>query len=68
MPAPPDVILVDDEEAVLAASAQTLELADLAVRCVSDPTEVAALVGSDFPGVLVTDVRMPRLDGLALMR
>ena len=68
MPAPPDVILVDDEESVLAASAQTLELADLRVRSVSDPTQVAGLLSQDFPGVLVTDVRMPRMDGLALMR
>jgi len=68
VPAPPDVILVDDEESVLAASAQTLELADLRVRSVSDPKQEAGLLSQDFPGVLVTDVRMPRMDGLALMR
>ena len=68
MPAPPDVLLVDDEESVLAASAQTLELAGLRVRAENDPSRVAGLVSRGFPGVLVTDVRMPRIDGLTLMR
>lgn len=68
MSAPPDVLLVDDEEAVLAASAQTLELADLRVRCERDAARVASLVSRTFPGVLVSDVRMPRMDGLALMQ
>lgn len=62
------VILVDDEPHVLSAGRQTLELAGLEV--IACPSADAALshVASDWPGVVVTDVKMPRIDGFELLK
>ena len=62
------VLLVDDDEAVLMAGRQTLELAGFAVTCFDSAEQVLDHVSPGFLGVLVTDIRMPRVDGLTLMR
>ena len=64
----PCILFVDDEEHLRLAAAQTLELADLPVTCLSDGEAALALISRNFPGILVTDIRMPRIDGLELMR
>lgn len=62
------ILFVDDEEHLRLAAAQTLDLADMHVTCFSDAEKALAQVARDFPGVLVTDIRMPGMDGLELMR
>lgn len=62
------VILVDDEEAMRTATAQWLELAGYEVRAVHDAPTALSHLNSDFDGVLVSDVKMPRMDGMALQR
>ena len=64
----PGVLFVDDEEHLRLAAAQTLELADLPVTCLADGEAALAQVSRNFPGVLVTDIRMPGIDGIELMR
>lgn len=61
------VILVDDEEHVRVAYAQTLELRDLSVTVFPSAKHALDKVNRQWPGVLVTDIRMAGLDGLALM-
>ncbi|MEL6167813.1 MAG: sigma-54 dependent transcriptional regulator [Pseudomonadota bacterium] len=63
-----DVIFVDDEEDLRLAAAQTFELAGLNAKCL--PAAEAALdgIGRNYPGVVVTDIRMQGMDGVALMR
>lgn len=61
------VILVDDEPHVLSGGRQTLELADLQVIACAGGDEALRHLASDWPGVLVTDVKMPRMDGFDLM-
>ncbi len=53
------VLFVEDEPLVRQATAQSLELAGFSVLAL--PSAEAALphLGADFPGVLVTDVRLP---------
>ena len=61
------VLFVDDEAPLRHAAAQALMLADLdAIPCETGP-EALAHIDRDFAGVLVTDIRMPGMDGLTLM-
>ncbi len=61
------VIFVDDEPHLRAAGQQTLELADYEVLPCDSAAAALALLDRDWPGIVVTDIRMPRMDGLALM-
>lgn len=63
----PTVLFVDDEEHLRIAAAQTFDLAD--IDCLTFSRAEAALdhVARSAPGVLVTDVRMPQMDGVTLL-
>ena len=60
------VILVDDDKDLRRATAQTLELAGFDVKAFSRAREALAALPADFPGVVVSDIRMPEMDGLQL--
>ncbi len=62
------IILVDDETDVREAAQQWLELAGFEVEGYSDPRQALARITPDYPGILVSDVRMPNLDGQQLLR
>ena len=61
------VIVVDDEAAIREAVQQWLELSGCDVRTCASAAEALALVDRDFPGIVVSDVRMPGSDGLQLL-
>ena len=60
------VAFVDDDEDMRAANRQSLELAGYEPRVFSDARAALAAIDMDFPGVVVTDLRMPGMDGLQL--
>ena len=60
------VILVDDDDEVRAAVSQSLELAGFQVAAFMGASAALASLPQDFPGVIVTDIRMPDIDGLQL--
>jgi two-component system C4-dicarboxylate transport response regulator DctD len=60
-------ILVEDEAALRLATAQTLELEGFAVQACASAEEAQALLRADYPGVVVTDVRLPGRSGLELL-
>ncbi len=62
-----DVLFVDDEEHLRRAMRQTLELAGHRVRTASSVDEALAFISRPFPGVLVTDIRMPGRSGMELL-
>lgn len=62
----PIVILIDDDDQLREASVQSLELAGTEVRAFPDAYAALPLITRDFEGVIVTDIRMPRMDGLEL--
>ncbi len=67
MSAPSDrVVFVDDEEEVRRANGQSLDLAGFSVETHADAESALRAVLADPPGVVVTDVRLPGLDGLGL--
>ena len=70
-PATPDrnrVMLVDDEAAMRQAIGQWLDLAGLDVDAHASATSAIERLDADFEGVLVTDLKMEGVDGMALLR
>ena len=61
------VLLIDDDEHLRQALAQTLDLAGLRVETLADARGVAERITADWPGVVVSDIRMPGIDGLQLL-
>lgn len=61
------VIVVDDEAAIREAVQQWLELSGFQVHTCASAAEALAVVERDFPGIVVSDVRMPGSDGLQLL-
>lgn len=61
------VLLVDDDRPVREALGQTLELADLHPILAGSYIEAKDHVSTAFPGIVVTDIRMPGKDGFALL-
>ena len=61
------VLFVDDEDHLRIVARQTFELADMEVDCVASAKEVLRRLEDVFDGVLVSDIRMPELDGIGLL-
>ncbi|MFN4099192.1 MAG: sigma-54-dependent transcriptional regulator [Pararhodobacter sp.] len=61
------ILLVDDDADLRLSTAQALELAGFEVTDTDQPEDIPALIGFGFGGIVVTDIRMPRLDGISLM-
>lgn len=68
MSAAPSVFLVDDDRDLRKAMRQTLELAGFTVSPFASATEALAELTPDFAGVVISDIRMPGMDGLAFFR
>ena len=60
------VVFVDDEEDVRRANRQSLELDGFAVETFDNAEAALVAIRAEPPGVLVTDVRLPGIDGRAL--
>lgn len=61
------VIFIDDEEHIRTANKQSLELADLEVVCFGTAEDGLKELNSDWPGVIVCDIRLPQMDGLQFL-
>ncbi|WP_296105506.1 sigma-54 dependent transcriptional regulator [uncultured Agrobacterium sp.] len=62
------VLLIDDEEDLRLSTAQALELAGLDVIIIDNADHVFELIGYSFDGVIVSDIRMPGIDGMSLLQ
>ncbi|MEH3102492.1 MAG: sigma-54 dependent transcriptional regulator [Sphingomonas phyllosphaerae] len=60
------VLLIDDDDGLRTALADSFAIAGIAVEPFADARAALAQLGTDFPGVVVSDLRMPRMDGHAL--
>jgi two-component system C4-dicarboxylate transport response regulator DctD len=61
------VLFVDDDEDVREAAQQTLELADIHVEVFGDAASAIARLKKGWPGVVISDIRMPKMDGLEFL-
>ena len=63
---PIEAVLVEDDQALLEATAQALMLDGIQVQPFCDAQSALKVLTRDFAGVVVSDVRMPGMDGLEL--
>lgn len=63
----PRVLLIEDDRDLRAACAQALELADIDAAVFEDAESALSDLDADFPGVVVSDVKLPGLSGLDLL-
>jgi len=61
------VIVVDDEPSIRSAVEQWLSLSGFSVQLFARAEECLAHLPQHFPGVIISDVRMPGMDGLQLL-
>lgn len=62
------VLFVDDEEHLRAASRQALEIGGFEVECLESAERALGHVSEAFDGVIVSDIRMPGMDGMAFLK
>ncbi|MCC5967267.1 MAG: sigma-54-dependent Fis family transcriptional regulator [Natronohydrobacter sp.] len=62
------VAIVDDEQDMRQSISQWLALSGFTTETYADGQEALAGIGADFPGVVITDIRMPNVDGMTLLK
>ena len=68
MTALPLVRLVDDDTDLLEATAQSLRIAGFQPEAFSSASAALQGLTADYPGVILSDIRMPGMDGFELFR
>jgi len=61
------VVFVDDDKHVRNAGRQTLELAGYEVDCLESAQNALHRLSPEWPGVVVSDIKMPGMDGFAFL-
>ena len=62
------VLIVEDDPHVLLGCQQALALEDIRSEGVSSAEQALTLVGDNFPGIVISDIRLPGIDGLELLK
>lgn len=64
----PNVVFIDDEAPLRHAAEQSFDLADLTCATFEDGEAALATLSRGFGGVIVTDIRMPNVEGTEVMK
>ncbi|GAB5994340.1 sigma-54-dependent Fis family transcriptional regulator [Aeromonas enteropelogenes] len=64
---PANVLLVDDDEDVLESYCHLLRLSGYQPKATTSPHEALDLLASQWPGVVVSDIYMPAMNGMELL-
>ncbi|MET0009956.1 MAG: sigma-54-dependent Fis family transcriptional regulator, partial [Candidatus Thiodiazotropha sp. 6PLUC4] len=67
MSSKPPVIFIDDEKHIRIANTQTLQLAGYDVNALERADRALPLLSYDWPGVVVSDIKMPGMDGIEFL-
>ncbi len=62
------VAIVDDEADMRQSISQWLALSGFQTETYASAEEALKTIGADYPGVVVTDIRMPGMDGMAFLK
>ena len=68
MPLPDKVWIVDDDKSIRWVLDKALQKAGIDTRCFSSASELLKELAHDLPHVLITDIRMPGMDGFELLK
>ncbi|WP_112873552.1 sigma-54-dependent transcriptional regulator [Paracoccus endophyticus] len=62
------VAIVDDEPDMRESISQWLALSGFRTESFASAEEALKIIGPDWPGVVITDIRMPGMDGMAFLK
>ena len=62
------IAIVDDEQDMRQSISQWLALSGFRTETFPSGEEALRRVGSDYPGVVISDIRMPGMDGMTLLK
>lgn len=63
-----NILLVEDDEVMADVLSQFLQLEAHKVKCVGDGKQAMAILEEQCPDLLITDIIMPNMNGLHLIR
>ena len=62
------VLIIEDDPDVALGCEQALQLEGIAAECLGSAEQARRRLGRDFRGIIVSDVRLPKMDGMAFLR
>ena len=62
------VAIIDDERDMRQSISQWLALSGYDTQSFSSAKEALATIGSDYPGIVISDIKMPGMDGIQFLR
>lgn len=63
----PQIILIDDDKYIRHSITQLMELEDIAMTAYADAVSALEQLQQDKPGVIISDIKMPGMDGMQLL-
>ncbi|HYD95871.1 MAG TPA: sigma-54 dependent transcriptional regulator [Noviherbaspirillum sp.] len=62
------ILIIEDDPDVALGCEQALQLDGLAAECATSAEQGRRRLSADFPGIVISDIRLPGQDGLSLQR
>nr|MBL8412608.1 sigma-54-dependent Fis family transcriptional regulator [Dechloromonas sp.] len=62
------VLIIEDDPDVALGCEQALQLEGIICECVGSAEQARKRLGRDFRGIVVSDIRLPKMDGMSFLR
>ena len=62
------IAIVDDERDMRQSISQWLALSGYDTQCFASASDALAAIDADFPGIVISDIKMPMMDGIQFLR